>query len=53
VSIIGFEKYDQPVIVSNSNIILPDILIVPKTTLLNEVRIKSMSDADREKYYNL
>jgi len=52
VSIVGFEKYNQTIIVDNSNVTLRDILIFPKTILLNEVRIKLVTDADREKYYD-
>jgi CarboxypepD_reg-like domain len=53
ISIVGFETYTQTVTVGNSNVILPDILILPKSMLLNEVKIKPRSDPGRDKYYNL
>ena len=53
VSVIGFETYRQTIIVSNSNISLPDILISSKTIALKEVSIKFKTDPNREKYYNL
>jgi CarboxypepD_reg-like domain/TonB-dependent Receptor Plug Domain len=39
VSIVGFETYHQNLMVTNSNIVLPDVFLSPKTTTLKEVRI--------------
>lgn len=51
ISIIGFETYSQPITVTNSNIVLPDLLIFPKTIQLNEVKVKPKTDPDRERNY--
>jgi len=51
VSIIGFEIYNQSITVNNSNMILPDITIFPKSILLNEVRIKPETDPNRYRNY--
>ncbi len=52
VSIIGFETYDQTIIVENSNMTLPDITIFPKTIALKEVTVKYHADPNRENYLN-
>jgi TonB-dependent SusC/RagA subfamily outer membrane receptor len=51
ISIIGFETYRQSITVNNSNITLPAILILSKTILLNEVKIRPYNDPDRDEYY--
>lgn len=51
ISIIGFETYNQSVIVDNVDIILPSITIFPKTIGLKEVTIKYHADPEREKYF--
>ncbi|HEY4322913.1 MAG TPA: carboxypeptidase regulatory-like domain-containing protein [Mucilaginibacter sp.] len=53
VSIVGFESYHQTIIVDNTNVVLTDILIFPKTLLLSEVKIKPKTDPDWEKNFNL
>jgi len=53
VSIIGFETYSQVVEVADKNIALPDILVFPKTTVLNEVKVTVVTDPDRQKNYDL
>jgi len=40
VSVTAFESYSQPIIAGNSNIKLPDIILSPKSNVLNEVTIK-------------
>jgi len=52
ISIVGFETYNQSVTVGNSNTVLPDITIFPKTIALKEVSIKFHADPNREKYYD-
>ncbi|MGF7038798.1 carboxypeptidase regulatory-like domain-containing protein [Mucilaginibacter lappiensis] len=51
ISIIGFEKYSQTIIISNNNISLPDIYISPKTIALQEVKIKFKSEPNRQRNY--
>ncbi|MGZ3871714.1 MAG: carboxypeptidase regulatory-like domain-containing protein [Mucilaginibacter sp.] len=52
VSIIGFETYNQTVTV-NSDLILPDITIYPKSITLNEVKIiKPKTDFERQRNYD-
>lgn len=51
ISIIGFEKYSQTIIISNNNISLPDIYISPKTIALQEVKIKFKNDPNRQRNY--
>ena len=53
VSILGFEAFDQTVIVGYKNISLPDITIFPKTISLSQVTIKPHDDPDRAKYYEM
>jgi hypothetical protein len=52
ISIVGFESYSQPIVVSNSNLVLPVISLIPKTILLAEVKVHPISDANRDKYYS-
>jgi len=47
VSIIGYDTYQQPVIVGYNNVELPDITIFPKAIGLNEVTIKSHNNPHR------
>ncbi len=51
VSFVGFETYRQTITVNDKDIALPDIEIKPQAILLSEVKIKPVTDADREKYY--
>ncbi|MES2110680.1 MAG: carboxypeptidase regulatory-like domain-containing protein [Bacteroidota bacterium] len=53
VSIVGFDAYKQVITVEAGNITLPDILIFPKTSALNEVKVKPKNDPSREYYYEL
>ena len=53
VSILGFEAFDQTVIVGYKNISLPDITVFPKTISLSQVTIKPHDDPDRPKYYQM
>jgi len=46
VSIVGFERYSQPVVV-NTDMRIPDLVIFPKAILLNEVKIKPRDDAEQ------
>ena len=52
VSCIGYQTYYQKVIVTNSPVILPLILFLPKLTQLKEVNIKA-SDTDRGRYIEM
>jgi hypothetical protein len=47
VSIIGYDTYQQPVVVGYNNLKLPDIAIFPKAIGLKEVTIKSHSNPHR------
>jgi hypothetical protein len=51
VSIVGFETFNKSITVEDSNIELPDIMLLPKTIALKEVSIKYHKDPNREKYY--
>jgi len=51
ISIIGFERYDATVNVTNGDIRLPDVTIFPKTTALKEVTITV--NHNREKYFSM
>jgi hypothetical protein len=53
VSCVGFEKFSQPVMITNANINLRDLLLFPKTILLKEVKIKPKDDAGRERNLKL
>ena len=53
ISIVGFDTYKQVVTVENSNIVLPDILIFPKTFALKAVTIKPKTDPNRDYYYEI
>ena len=53
VSIVGFETFSEGLTVDNGDIILPDIFISPKIIRLNEVKIKPVNDANRDRYYDL
>ncbi|MET3978673.1 hypothetical protein ABIB62_001242 [Mucilaginibacter sp. UYP25] len=48
VTVIGFETYRQTVLAAGENIKLPDIKLVPKTTVLKEVNIRPDADWDRK-----
>jgi hypothetical protein len=52
VSIIGFELYTQQITATGSNIKLPDIMLLSKTMLLSEVKIKPVHDYNRGMYLN-
>jgi uncharacterized membrane protein len=49
VSIVGYERHSQSILVNSSNINLPEIALKPKTIELNEVKIKP--DPNWERYY--
>jgi len=51
ITIVGFDKYSQSVEIENGDITLPVITLFPKTTILNEVKIKAEDDAERRRYY--
>src|SRR5579863_5804171 len=51
VSVVGYETNHQAVNISDRDINLPDIEIVPKTIGLNEVVIKSRRDVYRDRNY--
>jgi hypothetical protein len=56
ISCIGYEPYHQDISVYNNNLLLPDILLIPKVTSLNEVKIKggkTKRDPDRERYIRM
>jgi len=44
ISIIGFETYEQPIVVGYNNLDLHDITVFPKAIGLSEVKIKSHKD---------
>jgi hypothetical protein len=50
VSVVGFDAFEQTVVVDNKNLSLNDIIIFPKSIILNEVKIKPHDDPDRAKY---
>ena len=50
VSIVGFETYNQSITLGNTDIRLPDIILLPKTIALKEVRVLYHEDPDRQKY---
>jgi hypothetical protein len=52
VSIVGFETYNQSLIVTSQDVQLPDIAIMPKTQMLGEVKIKPTEDKNRPQYLN-
>lgn len=51
VSIVGFETYNQAIIVNNS-ITLPDIEISPQAIVLSEVKVKAKHDPYRARNYD-
>ena len=51
ISFVGFETYRQTITISDKDITLPDIEISPRSILLNEVKIKPITDAERYQYY--
>jgi hypothetical protein len=52
VSIVGFELYNQQLTITGNDIKLPDIMILSKTMLLSEVKIKPVHDYNRGMYLN-
>lgn len=46
ISIVGFFSYSETITVNNANSTLPDIYLTPKVTILNEVKIKPIDDAE-------
>jgi len=52
ISIIGFDTYTQDITVGAADIKLPDILIIPKMIVLNEVKVKPHIDLNWDKYYH-
>ena len=51
VSNVGFDTYSQVIVITDHDIMLPDIAVFSKTIALNEVKIKPHTDLNREKYY--
>ncbi|MGN8071289.1 carboxypeptidase-like regulatory domain-containing protein [Mucilaginibacter sp. SG564] len=51
VSVIGYETYNKTISVVNSNVIMPEIALLPKTIELKEVKIKP--NPDWGKYYDI
>jgi len=51
VSVVGYETYSKTITMVNSNIIIPEIALLPKTIELNEVKIKP--NLDWGKYYDI
>lgn len=52
VSIIGFKTYSRAITISTQDLKLPDIILSPKVTELHEVKIKPLTDWQRELYYS-
>jgi len=50
VSIVGFETYKQNITVTGSDMVLPDIVLTPKTYALKEVIVKQQTDPNRAQY---
>jgi hypothetical protein len=50
VSAIGFETHNQAITISGSNVVLPGILMFPKTLALSEVTIKAHKGSNADKY---
>ncbi|WP_114941059.1 carboxypeptidase-like regulatory domain-containing protein [Mucilaginibacter endophyticus] len=50
VSIVGFETYKQNITVTGSDMVLPDIIMSPKTYALKEVIVKQHTDPNRAQY---
>ena len=48
VSVVGYEAYKQTIMAGNDDIALPEIKLLPKTMMLNEVKVRPQFD--REKY---
>ncbi|MDR3697831.1 MAG: carboxypeptidase-like regulatory domain-containing protein, partial [Mucilaginibacter sp.] len=53
VSMVGFEFHSQLITITDADVKLPEITIYPKTIQLNEVKIKPVNDALRDKYLQL
>jgi hypothetical protein len=51
VSVVGYETYSKTVTIVNSNIIIPEIALLPKTIELNEVKVRPA--INWEKYYEI
>ncbi|MES2109219.1 MAG: carboxypeptidase regulatory-like domain-containing protein [Bacteroidota bacterium] len=51
IAMVGFDKFSEAIEIVNSDVNLPVITIFPKTTVLNEVKIKAGDDAERRRYY--
>eukprot|EP01037_Dinobryon_pediforme_P008833 gene8833-8924_t len=52
ISCVGFETFTKEITIVDRNVILPDLLIIPKTIALNEVKVKPMDDPYRGRYLN-
>lgn len=53
VSNVGFTTYDAPLSVENKGIDLPAITLQPQTVLLDEVKVNSKAEPDRDRNYQL
>jgi len=51
ITMVGFDKFSEAIEIVNTNLSLPVITIFPKTTVLNEVKIKAGDDAERRRYF--
>lgn len=51
VSCVGFETYHHRVAIYNGDIVLPDISLVPRMNVLNEVKIVSSKNSANQKKY--
>ncbi|HZY35075.1 MAG TPA: carboxypeptidase-like regulatory domain-containing protein [Mucilaginibacter sp.] len=53
ISLVGFETHLQTVDADSRSISIPAVMLTPQTIVLNEVKVSSKQDPDREKNYNL
>ncbi len=53
ISNIGYDTYSQLVVADSKEVVVPPIIISPKTVMLTEVKVNSRIDADYEKNYTL
>jgi len=53
ISNVGYDTYSQLLVADNKEVVVPPIVISPKTVMLTEVKVNSRLDADFEKNYTL
>jgi len=53
VSHVGYDNYSQVLVADSREIVIPAVVLSPKTIVLTEVRVGSKADPDRERNYAL